>query len=137
MSGEFAPSLCGGRLTLSSERKSWLWTLFLASYFFLLGFPRLFTITATAPLLIGLAGIVAMHLYVFRMWRRATAGKEAVAGPRARGTAVAARPAPESGRRLLSPAGKSLCSLPLHCGTHGEIDNSPLRKTAQAARIRQ
>ncbi|MFZ5560832.1 MAG: hypothetical protein ACOY41_04775 [Pseudomonadota bacterium] len=95
MSGEFAPSLFGRRLILSFERESWLWTLFLASYFFLLGLPRLFTITATALLLIGLAGIVAMHLYVSRMWRRATAGKEAVAGPRARGTVVAARPVPD------------------------------------------
>lgn len=50
----YAVRVAGQQLTPAFERRSWVWALFLASYFFLLGFPRLFTLTAAVLLFLGI-----------------------------------------------------------------------------------
>lgn len=54
MSGQYALRLWGRDITPAYDKSSWLWALFIASYFFLLGFPRLFTVPAAVLLLLGI-----------------------------------------------------------------------------------
>ncbi len=52
-SSGFAFRLAGRVLTPEFERRTWLWAGFVAFYFFLLGFPRLFTIVSATLVLMG------------------------------------------------------------------------------------
>lgn len=54
MSGTYAVKLFGREITPAFEKTAWGWALFIASYFFLLGFPRWFTVTAGVLLLLGI-----------------------------------------------------------------------------------
>lgn len=54
MSTQYALRLFGRDVTPAFDRASWLWAILLASYFFLLGVPRLFTISAAVLLLVGI-----------------------------------------------------------------------------------
>lgn len=56
----YAVRVAGHQLTPAFEKRSWYWALFLASYFFLLGFPRLFSLPAAILLLVGIYQSVAL-----------------------------------------------------------------------------
>lgn len=68
MSGQYALRLWGREITPAYDKASWLWALFIAAYFFLLGFSRLFTVVAFILLLLGVYRAYA----VLKMsgWRR-------------------------------------------------------------------
>lgn len=54
MSGQYALRLGGRTLTPAFDTASWLWAALVLSYFFLLGFPRLFTLPAAVLVVVGL-----------------------------------------------------------------------------------
>lgn len=54
MSGQYALSLWGREVTPAYDKASWSWALFIAAYFFLLGFSRAFTAVAFILLLLGI-----------------------------------------------------------------------------------
>lgn len=54
MSAPCALKFFGRTVTPEFEKKSWGWALFIASYVFLLGFKRTFTLTAVALMLVGI-----------------------------------------------------------------------------------
>lgn len=67
MTGKYALKLWGYEITPAYDKESWLWALFIASYFFLLGFPRLFTVIAAVLLLIGIyQSVVLLRRHGFR-----------------------------------------------------------------------
>lgn len=67
MSGQYALRLWGRDITPAYDKASWYWALFIASYFFLLGFPRLFTLPAAVLLLLGIyQSIVLLRRHGFR-----------------------------------------------------------------------
>src|SRR6218665_2443948 len=60
MTGQYAIRWMGKDLTPRFELATWLWAALIFSYFFLLGFPRLFTASAAVLLIAGLLKLLAV-----------------------------------------------------------------------------